>query len=235
MTRKAPTRKERKRAKDNLQQKAKEDDGASGNDGPVNANANVDDSQVPMVTRKSNRRPNTRRLRERDRNKGNPQQEQKAKEALGDDDASGNDGPVNVDDSHANPKKPRAKEGRKRKASRTTDVDSGEEEVLAAGRRAAAAAPEERPCLDESENEKVVAGRKRVRKTKRARRTTRHNAADNDNADGVMLLPVKQLQLPVWTQEETEEQVYLCEMSLKALISRKQKLEKELSRSRYVM
>jgi hypothetical protein len=73
----------------------------------------------------------------------------------------------------------------------------------------------------------LAAGRAQEGRKQKAKRT-RHKADSDDE-----MLPVSQLQLP-FLQEETEEEVNMCEISLKALISRKQQIENELSRSRYV-
>ena len=107
-----------------------------------------------------------------------------------------------------------------RKGLRTLyDTESGDEEVLAADRA--------------QQRRKGKAGRRKSRRDAQRQRKRKaiisHHNADSDDE----VLPANPLQLP-FLQEETEEEVNMCEISLKALISRKQKLEKDLSRSRYV-
>jgi hypothetical protein len=82
--------------------------------------------------------------------------------------------------------------------------------------------------VDSGDEEVLATGRSQERRKRKARRI-RHDADSDDE-----VMPINQLQLP-FLQEETEEEVNLCEISLKALISRKQQLEKDLSRSRYVL
>jgi hypothetical protein len=81
--------------------------------------------------------------------------------------------------------------------------------------------------MDSGDEEVLAAGRAQERTKRKAKRT--RNDADSDGE----VLSAKQIQLP-FLQEEIEEEINLSEISLKALISRKQQLETDLSRSRYV-